>query len=416
MSKRAALLHFALPILFIAPEVINLGIIFLRWDYILIAYILTNHFISRPPVNSNSSLAWSRATTGIFLIYLACFILMAIRAGEGEELISGIKYAAWPVKSILWAVGVWYVLSRLNGSALTVYSMLRTMVILVFAMQILEMTLPSFRDWLFKFYPVAAEERLRELNFRARGPFNGYDTASIFFAVCAVYFHEVRRRNLIYASHHFFLIFLSLAGAFLAARTGFILAISYLALSRYSSANAYVKIITLSFVIALYIFLPNYSSDVYAEDTGLLSRYLEVLQAVFSGNILEVSSFSGTFHMNSVLIRDGMDLFWGEGVSTSTTADQLYFKYLYMFGVVGLTLWTLIHISMLLTISSKKQLQNEGIAARSAGIAIVVMLGLAHIKGGNYFFSARLGEIIAIMLLTATLDFKRSRSEPRYAD
>ncbi len=408
---RVVILHLALPLLFIAPEVINLGVIFLRWDYLVIFYVLLSVAISATRFPVPQELAWRQATTLILLIYALCSVLMVMRLGASSNLIAGVKYASWPMKVFLWAIGVWFVFALLKARAFDLYRMLATMVMIVVVMQLLELTLPAFRDWSFRYYPVAAVDRLRELGYRARGPFNGYDTASLFFVLTGIFFNEFARQFRAFRFRALGLVVLSCVGAFLAARTGLMLILLYLLLAKFARGHVIVKLAWIVLGGFVILFLPGGSGTVAGQDTSLMGRYLEVIQALLRGDLFAIQSFSGTFHMNAILIAQEFDFFWGTGLSAATTADQLYFKYLYMFGQVGLVLWGIAHLSLYLICRGVFAQTADQIIYRNTALTMLGLIALAHIKGGNYFFAARLGECVALVLILATVGWRTKGAE-----
>lgn len=402
-TQRFVILHLALPLLFVAPEVINLGVIFLRWDYLVILYVLLSFAVSSAQNPQPHALVWRQATTLILLIYVLCSVLMVMRLGAGSNFMSGVKYASWPMKVFLWAVGVWFVFVLLKAGAFDLYRMLAVLVLMILAMQLLELTFPAFRDWSFRYYPVASVDRLRDLGYRARGPFNGYDTTSLFFVLTGVFFNEFARQFRAFRLSALGLVLLSCVGAFLAARTGLMLIVLYLILAKFARGHVVAKILWVLLVGGAILFMPDGSSGIAGQDTSLMGRYLEVLQALLRGDLFAIQSLSGTFHMNAILMAEEFDFFWGTGLSAATTADQLYFKYLYMFGQVGLVVWGGMHLSLYLICRSTLADTPDRIVYRNTALAMLGLIALAHIKGGNYFFAARLGEYVALILILSTV-------------
>ncbi len=406
-KKRLLTFGIILPFLFVAPEVINLGAMFLRWDY-LIFFVFILNYLNNKSTQCTFMTAWSKKTNIIVLAYTACTALMIWRLSGDTELIEGLKYAAWPMKSIFWGIGFYLVLHNLKGSATDIYRMLTTMAILVFVMQLFELLLPSFRDFIFEYYPVVAEERLRDLDYRARGPFNGYDLTSLFFAVVCIYINEYSKYYNIKSSGTAWRIVLTIAGAYISARTGLLLIIGYLFYS-YLSQKKWQGKTGLIFLVSLgIVFLPGFISIDEADDSNLFGRYLEIVQAMASGDVLMIQSFSGTFAMNALLLAQDFNPIWGSGLTVDTTADQLYFKYFYMFGFVGLVIWIIFHVSIYLICRSGNATHSDQRVYRYASLAVVVLIAIAHIKGGNYFFSTRLGDLVAMLLVLATLTTKEN--------
>lgn len=412
---RRYLIQIGLPLLFVAPEVINLGVMFLRWDYLLFLYLLMSFMLSPARLRSQSDLLWTQRTTFLVLIYFLTSILFILRLSGGSEGLDGVKYASWPIKTIMWAVGAWFSLRLLGANERTIYKTLTVLVLLVLVMQTLEFVSPAFREWGFIYYPVGAEERLRELDFRARGPFNGFDATSVFFLAAGVYFNEFTRRFAVGGFDAAWRLFATITGAYLSARTGFLLLILYLLVTRFARGKLLSKVVWIAAGLLAVVFLPNWAGTVSGQDDSLLGRNLEVIQALLSGDLMETQSFAGTFAMNRSLLSVGFDSFWGEGLIVSTTADQLYFKYLFMFGQVGLLVWLVIHMLLFWLCYRKTPVTRAQQTYRSTALAVIVLVAVAHIKGGNYFFASRLGEIIALQIFLATLGVRRYRNSDQDA-
>lgn len=405
-SKRNLIFQFLLPVLFIGPEIINLGVMFLRWDYLLIVFFVFSSFKNGNSISHSNQLEWGNRSTLLVLIFISCTLLMCLKLFENEDLIGSLKYAAWPIKSIFWGVSVLFILKKLKGSAETIYRMFTSIAVIVIFMQLFEFFLPSFREFIFTYYPVAAEERLRGLDFRARGPFNGYDLTSLFYTVICVYFIEYSKHYKINKSDLIWRILITIIGSYLSARTGFLLIVFYLLYSYFINNKILGKFSVIVFIIILVTLFPNFISIDSAKDSNLIGRNLEVIQALISGDIFMIQSFSGTFAMNAMLLKEGFDPIWGNGLTADTTADQLYFKYYYMFGQVGLIIWVLIHFSIYYFSRSGLKFTTDQIVYKNSAIIVIVLIAIGHIKGGNYFFSLRLGDIIALLLLLSTLSFK----------
>lgn len=407
---RRYLIQIGLPLLFVAPEVINLGVMFLRWDYLLFLFIPMSFMLFPARLPSQSDLLWTQRTTFLVLLYFLTSILFMLRLSGGWDGLDAVKYASWPIKTIMWAVGAWFSLRLIGANERTIYNILTVLVFLVLSMQTLELISPAFREWTFIYYPVGAEERLRDLDFRARGPFNGFDATSIFFFVAGVYFNEFAGR---FAGGSFgaaWRILATITGAYLSARTGLLLLILYLLVSTFARGKVLAKVVWIVAGLLAVVFLPNWAGTVGGQDDSLFGRNLEVFRAVLSGDLTETQSFSGTFAMNRALLSVRFDSFWGEGLIVSTTADQLYFKYLFMFGQVGLSVWIIIHALLFWLCYGKTPVTLAQQKYRSTALAAIVLIAIAHIKGGNYFFASRLGEIIALLIFLATLGSRRYRN------
>lgn len=405
------LIQIGLPLLFVAPEVINLGVMFLRWDYLLFLYLLITFMLSSARLRSQSDLFWTQRTTFLVLVYFLTSLLFMLRLSGGSDGLDGVKYASWPIKTIFWAVGAWFSLRLLGANERTIYKFLTVLVLLVLAMQALELISPAFREWSFIYYPVGAEERLRQLDFRARGPFNGFDTTSVFFLVAGVYFNEFARRFAVGRFGAAWRLLATITGAYLSARTGFLLLILYLLVARFARGKVLAKLVWIVAGLLAVVFLPNWAGTVSGQDDSLVGRNLEVFQALLSGDLMGTQSFAGTFAMNNALLATGFDRFWGQGLAVGTTADQLYFKYLFMFGQVGLTVWIIIHAFLFWLCYTKTPVTRAQQTYRSTALAVIVLVAIAHIKGGNYFFASRLGEIIALLIVLATLRVPRCRND-----
>lgn len=412
---RVYLIQFGLPLLFVAPEVINLGVMFLRWDYLMFLYLLINFVLSPSKLRPQSDLLWTQKTTIMVLIYFLASFLFMLRLSGGSEGFDALKYSSWPIKTILWAIGAWFSLRLLNANENTIYKFVTSLVILILAMQSMEFISPTFRQWGFIYYPVAAEERLQTLDFRARGPFNGFDTASMFFLVAGIYFNEFARRFAVSLFGTAWRLFVTIIGAYVSARTGFLLLILYLLVSKFARGKVLSKLVWIVAGLLAIAFLPNWAESVTGEDNSLLGRNLEVVQALLSGDLTGTQSFAGTFAMNSELLSMKFDTFWGEGITVGTTADQLYFKYLFMVGTFGLTVWIFIHSFIFYLCYTKTPMTSAQQTYRNVALGIILIIAIAHIKGGNYFFASRLGEIIALFIILATLGDRRYRNGGQHA-
>jgi len=389
-----------LPVLFLAPEIINVGLLFFRWDYLLLAFfLLQSAFEASVRSRTTGSLHLRVPDVRIGVLFLGFAVYQALAIESGESFLEGIKYATWPLKAIFWAIGVRTVYMRLKCSPQDVVSLIRNLTFIVFGMQVLELSSGSFRDALFDLYPVASTGRLAQLSYRARGPFNGYDVSSLFYAVAAVVLIEVHRwRSQRLGITTSAALGVSAVGALIAARLGFVLLMIYFIYVLLLRKPSVLKVSILLVAIAVGQQLLTGGELGYADDLGLLERYQEVIAAVQKGDIFLVSSVQGTFSMNELLSFEARDWLWGAGLITGTTADQLYSKYLYMYGAMGLSFWVFIHIVLTITAARGASDVNAGGYARGA-LLISIMFAVAHFKGGNYFFSNRLGELAVLLFM-----------------
>lgn len=400
-----------LPFCFLAPELINIGFMFVRWDYLLIA-IYTAAILTSTSNNRTSS-NWTKRTFAIVLLYILFAIYQASALRDQSGLLEGIKYASWPIKVLIWGIGVHFIYKNLNCSVGHVYLFIKSTTILVFSIQIMELTLPGFRNVLFDLYPVAAQERLAELSFRARGPFNGYDLASIYFVVAGVFLHQYHQHYTKSGGKRFVVYAVCLCGAFISARTGFLLLLAYFTLYAYTNYKPIIKLQAVSLLAAIIsvIYLTPVN-DLSGVDDSILGRYYELLSGLLSGDLTQISSVAGTFYMNEVLMETEDISTFGQGLTADTTADQLYFKYLFMFGITGLLLWIFIHFYITIQANHKSNSNEAATVYRRTIVIVSIILALAHIKGGNYFFSSRLGDIIALLLILGTTTPSLSSKRP----
>lgn len=397
-----------LPFCFLAPELINIGFMYLRWDYLLIAIYAAAILIARSSNYVNFD--WTKRTLAIVLLYILFSIYQASALRDQSGLLEGIKYASWPIKVLFWGIGVHIIYKKLNCSIRHVYLFVRNATILIFVIQILEVSLPGFRSVLFDLYPVAAQERLLELSFRARGPFNGYDLASIYFVVAGVFIHQYHQYSIKSGGARFFIYAICLFGAFISARTGFLLLLTYFIIHAYINSRVIVKFQIIG-IVASIVSLAYFTSfaDVSGIDDGILGRYYELINGLVSGDLNQISSVAGTFYMNEVLLETGDIRTFGQGLTADTTADQLYFKYLFMFGTVGLFAWIFIHFFISIQAYYGGNPNELSVIYRRIILLISIILAFAHIKGGNYFFSSRLGDIIALLLILSTTSYSIPR-------
>lgn len=399
--NRLIFFHVALPIFFIAPEVINLGFMFLRWDYLVLApFFLITTLNGTLQLMTGRRVFWS----SLVILYTLFSIFQVWAARGSGDIVGALKYASWPLKMIFWSVACHSMYKSLKCTTNDVSRLITSVVAIVFLMQLLELTIPPFRTFIFNFYPVAASERLLELAFRARGPFTGYDLASMFFTVSGIVSNEISRTRLSRKSmRETATILICLVGSLLAARTGFLLLVLYLvAVNWLFSSGIRRTIALLAIPAALIIAVSSAPKNTHVDDDNLAGRYVEILSALKQGDLMEISSFSGTFYMNDILDLASWDPVWGSGLETETTADQLYFKYLYMYGIVGLSIWSIVHLSLLRGLTKIKTQDAAIRCYKRASIAISIVILVAHVKGGNYFFSARLGELVAFLFLLAS--------------
>lgn len=406
---RSSAFTFLLPLLFILPEVIDLGFIFIRWDHLLLIPIiiaLTQQLLSKLAIGQTPL---RKKTAFLVISYIGFSIFQVFLISADEEIIGAIKYSAWPVKVIIWAIGATALYRHLHCGIKDLYQFTANLAILVLAMQLLELLFHPFRDLLFTYYPVAATERLADLLYRARGPFSGYDTASIFFASAGVVINEIHRHDTSTSTwKKYSYITICAAGALIAARTGFSLFIVYLLAREIITENRRSRFVLLTIVFVAGVFAGTLEQE--SDTESLLGRYGELVSAISEGDLMQISSVQGTFHMNEVLqVKEG-DYLLGSGLTAGTTADQLYFKYFYMYGAFGIVVWLATHTYLLfLTYPNRKSSRSR---EKTAAFIICIGIAIAHLKGGNYFFSARLGEFIALVLMLAVS--ARSARDPIY--
>ncbi len=392
----------------------HIGGIFFRWDYvflILSVLILANQAAARLAAGERLPVFYPPAAL-LFFLLVALFSLFQFSSLGAGGLFDGVKYAIWPLKVLIWALLMAALLRTFRCDVDDVYAIIYRLVIILGSMQALELLSPDFRSLLFNLYPVSAEDRLQELTYRARAVFNGYDTASIFFCIAGIAMHQLgpslhKKRGLAAKSLSVALPFL---GAFFAARTGFLLLVLYHIVHFSLSGRGIIRVIFVTVTVLLVVRSLS-GADIEGKDIGLLERYVEVLAAVINQDSEGVNSLYGTFYMNQILLSEHWDVIHGAGLTAETTADQLYVKYLYMFGLPGLLLWCIIH-GYLIILAYRRSYNAPDQNAQAYSLVVFsssVLLLVAHVKGGNYLFAQRLGEII--MLLIA-LSF-RTGSVPR---
>jgi hypothetical protein len=390
------LLPYLLPILFLAPEVLKVGGIYPRMDYIFLPIgllLLFHRFAFRDGLR-----------TGFGYTPMGLLIIVAVMAfgmySLGQvphtafDLGGAIKYAIWPIKTLVWALLLREVLCITDAPKETFYRVVAVTTVALFGIQLLELSSASFRGLLGVLYPMQATDRLGDISYRARGVFGGYDAASIYFLFAGVVIHKLSEAS----AKRMLLLAMAGAGAFMAARTGFLLLIGYLAVASWLSASAGLRrrYMLVAAVAAAGVWGLSQLGD--GDEGSLTGRYLEVVKVITSGGDLStVNSFYGTLYMNWAAFAAGYwDPWWGNGVDPGTTADQLYAKYLYMLGGVGLLFWGGIHVSMLF----RSGYGNDAALAYAA-VAFAVLIAIAHAKGGNYYFASRLGDLALLLVLLA---------------
>lgn len=239
-----------------------------------------------------------------------------------------------------------------------------------------------------------------ELTFRARGPFSGYDVTSLFFVVAIVVFNESKKTSWgLTSTLNYAAVAASLVGAFISARTGFVLALLYLGISAWRRASAAGRVVLVG-CVGIGIIGITTLGELSGSDESLIGRYAELLSALSAGDLTQVQSVYGTFYMNAVIFGESWNPMWGAGLDAGTTADQLYAKYLFMFGIVGLSIWIFIHFSTILLLrKARGSTVDEQVYFAKCALVVALLFALAHIKGGNYFFSSRLGDIVVLLIV-----------------
>jgi len=381
---------------------------YLRWDYLLIAVYASAILIHRS--NPRVRLDWSKKTLAICLLYVSFSVYQASFLQSQTGIAEGLKYASWPVKVLFWGVSIQIIYKKLNCSIWHVYLFIRNATVLIFLIQMLELLIPGFRGLLFELYPVAAQDRLIELTFRARGPFNGYDLASIYYVVVGVFVNQFYRNSKKSVVERMLVYAICLGGSFVAARTGFLLLLTYLVFSAYRNSRGALKTQVVAVVALLIGCLYFIQSARFGDvDDGIIGRYYELVQGVFGGDLGQIASVAGTFNMNEDLLGASNIGLFGQGLTADTTADQLYFKYAFMFGFVGLFVWIAIHFYITVQAWFGDDADKTTVTYRRIVFAVSILIALAHIKGGNYFFSSRLGDIVALLVILGTLKPASSR-------
>lgn len=402
------LLPILLPLLFLAPEVIKVGGIYPRMDYLFLPVgllLLFHRFAFRDGIRSGFDYTPVGLLTIVAVAAFSIYSLMNIPSMVAD-LGGAIKYAIWPVKTLVWALLLREILCVTASPKDTFYRIVVVTTLALFCIQILELTSGAFRGLLWMYYPMQAAERLGDLDYRARGVFGGYDAASIYFLFAGVVIRSLSGPS----TKRALLLGVACAGAFLAARTGFLLLVGYLAVSAWLAAPATVRRKYLLGAVVLASVLWAMDRFIGGEEGSLLGRYMEVVKVVTSGGDLSaVNSFYGTLYMNWAAFAAGYwDPMWGNGVDPGTTADQLYAKYLYMLGWVGLLFWGIIHAGMLF----RRGYGNDK-ALGLAAVTFAVLIVLAHAKGGNYYFASRLGDLSMLLVLLAHTNWSTGRESAR---
>ncbi len=402
----------ALPLLLLIPEVLDIGGTFVRWDYLLLPVGAVLMY-RRVTFERGLEHRLNYATPAFWL-----FGLLALFTGYqlvqvdtlNSDISDAVKYALWPVKIFVWAALVRELVLVLDAPQEAMHKLFARLAILVFLVQLAELASPAFRDLLNTFFPTAAKERLSSLDYRARGVFNGYDTASLFFCLCAIVCDQLAKASGVRARvQHCLLMLLCLAGSVLSARTGFLLLALYLGVEAWRACSAMLRLIALTSLVTLVLGLVTFGSVLTGEEGTLGGRYLEIFNFVSSGDPTAVNSFWGTLYMNySLFFVNDWNAVWGNGLDTQTTADQLYAKYLFMFGLVGTGMWAAFHISLIATLA---RIRSQFRPLAFAGVVYLLLMAVAHVKGGNYLFAQRLGELTMLVLMLAL-----SRPSPTAGD
>lgn len=409
------------PFLFLFPDVIQVGGTFIRGDYLLLpfgALLLLHRFAFL-----EKSQPFAGYTASVLPLLLGFPLLTAIQLlWIPEQVIDtagAVKYALWPLKMAVWGLCMRELFIAHPDPLKAIYNLFAVLVVLVFGLQIVELVSTTARLQMLEWYPIAAVERVSQITFRARAVFNGFDTASMFYLLSAVVLtnlkpHVANRNNLVHAG----LILLCVGGALVSARTGALLLMGYLTVALWNRGSPARKLALVASILwAVSCVLLLGFDSVSGSEGSLLGRYLELMNVVASGgDMLAVNSFWGTFEMNATALGDSAFNFWlGIGLNTSTTADQLYAKYLVMFGVVGLVLWSVVHMGLLWGLRAKPN--AAGAPLKAACMAYGLLVILAHVKGGNYFFAQRLGELTTLVFMMAyTADYLLKNEHAKQTD
>ncbi len=393
------------PFLFLFPDVLSVGGTFIRGDYLLLPFgaLLLLHrlaFTERTLPFAGYSGGALAIMIGFPLLTLFQFLWIPEHIIDME---GAVKYALWPLKMVVWAVCMRELFVAHPNPLKAVYQVFATLVVLVFSLQVVELVSVPARLQMLEWYPIAAVDRVGQIMFRARAVFNGFDTASMFYLLATVLLTQLKTRLPVNKLAHAGLIMLCVLGALVSARTGALLIIGYLLAVLWNRGAPVRKLAlaaSVTWVVACVGLLGL--DSVSGSEGSLLGRYLELMNVVSSGgDMLAVNSFWGTFEMNATALSDTAFNFWfGIGLNTSTTADQLYAKYLVMFGIVGLSLWLLVHLAMLAGLKAGGHSLNRD-CLKWACLVYALLVAIAHIKGGNYFFAQRLGELTALAFMLA---------------
>jgi len=394
------------PLLFLFPDVIQVGGTFIRGDYLLLPFgaVLLLHrvaFLER----AQPFLGYSTGALAVLIGYPLLTLFQMLWIPENViDLEGAVKYALWPLKMAVWALCVRELYMAHPNPIKALYSTFATLVVLVFGMQMVELISVPARLQMLEWYPMAAVERVSQITFRARAVFNGFDTASMFYLLAAILLTQLKEQlPSVKRLGHWTLLALCVGGALVSARTGALLVMGYLSVYTWTRVHAVYRLGLAS--SALWVAATGALlglGNISGSEGSLLGRYLELFNVLNSGgDVLAVNSFWGTFEMNEAALSDSAFDFWfGIGLNTATTADQLYAKYLVMFGAVGAGLWIIVHLGLLLTLKRN----NSPVFVHKlkwACLIYAVLVAVAHVKGGNYFFAQRLGELTTLALLLA---------------
>lgn len=404
-----ALLLASLPFLLLFPDVIQVGGTFIRADYLALpmgAALLLHRLAYKEAAEPFAG--YTAGALLLLVLYPAFTVFQYNWVPSGIPGVEdAIKYTLWPLKMVVWGFCIRELFVAHPDPAGMLYRFMATLVVLVLGIQVLELTIPAVRGLLLQWYPIAAADRVSAITYRARGVFNGYDTTSMFYLLAVIVLTQLRASLTKAQAPHLLLLFGCLIGAFVAARTGTLLILGYLAFFYWARLPGAWRMLLVVAGITAGLGLSLASPQVLSGEEGSLGgRYLEIALVFTSGDALAVNSFWGTFAMNALALSDSsLDIWVGSGLTPATTADQLYVKYLVMFGIIGLSIWALIHVCLLIGLYRKAGLGTQ-VALRRAGFWFSFLVVIAHIKGGNYFFAQRLGELLTLVLLLA---FTQSR-------
>ena len=401
-KNSSTLVLWILPFLLLAPEVLQVGDTFVRWDYFalpvglgLIFYRVAFGSGLSGNMGYDRSMLWLIGAICIFGVYqLSC-----VNRNDADAA-DAFKYALWPFKVVIWAMLVRELFLKATDTTERVYIFFMVLTYSLLLIQGLELISPAFKEILNTLFPTAAKERLSTIGFRARAVFNGYDTASMFFCLSAVVMDSIAKtKRWRKGVGHLIRMAACLIGAMLAARTGFLLLVVYIFMEGWRSLRPAFKVAVLFLVVTIIAYLSAFPPTLTGEEGSLSGRYLELFEFVKTGDPTSVDSFFGTLYMNySLFWLNDWNVLWGNGLSTLTTADQLYAKYLFMLGSIGMAFWAAIHVG-LMSAMKLRRLREEPLA--KASFVYLFMMAIAHIKGGNYLFAQRLGELTVLVLLLA---------------